>query len=39
MPKFDAVFRRVQTSVCDVCDMLMPLRAEGESFHASAAAF
>ena len=28
-----------QTSVCDVCDMLMPLEAEVETFHASAAAF
>ena len=28
-----------QTSVCDVCDMLIPLEAEVESFHASAAAF
>jgi len=32
--------RRVaQTSVCDVCAMLMPLEAEVESLHASAAAF
>jgi hypothetical protein len=28
-----------QTSVCDVCDMLMPLEAEVQSFHAPAAAF
>jgi hypothetical protein len=31
--------RVAQTSVCHVCDMLIPLEAEGESFHASAAAF
>jgi hypothetical protein len=28
-----------QTSVRDVCDVLIPLEAEVESFHASAAAF
>jgi len=31
--------RAAQTSVCDVCDMLMPLEAEVESLHASAGAF
>jgi hypothetical protein len=28
-----------QTSVRDVCDMLIPLEAEVKSFHPSAAAF
>jgi len=31
--------RVAQTSVCDVCDMLIPLEAEVESSHAPAAAF
>jgi hypothetical protein len=32
-------WRVAQTSVCEVCDMLIPLEAEVESLHASAAAF
>ena len=28
-----------QTSVCDICDMLMPLEAEVDSLHASSGAF
>jgi len=31
--------RVAQTSGCDVCDMLMPLEGEIESFHAPSAAF
>ena len=30
---------KAQTSVCDVCDMPIPLEAEVETFHAPAAAF